>query len=900
MASFTDTVPQFNPFVDQLPIDAMVKVGTYKQEKYEQGIQKIQGYIDNIAGLDVYKDIHKEYLQSKLNELGNNLTKVAGGDFSNFQLVNSVSGMASQIIKDPTIQNAVSSTAKIRKNFQAIETAKKEGKSSIQNETWFNNELNNWANDGNLNSSYSGEYVQYTDMEKKLRDVAEKVHEADNSIEIPFKRDNLGNVLYYKTDPSTGKTSVSTDPNSGGVTKIDDAILSIKTKGKSADKILSNFYDSLDENDKRQLKIDGWYHYRGKTKKNFVEDAKTNYDENRKMLSDKIVTLNTELQTNPKLTSAEKSKIQAVINDTNKTLSDGTLEKDLQKQYDDITAFKDVEEYKYKLYTQKFLTNLAKDISYQDIQQEYKANPYEQADNRRKELQFKYDDARRQQNNWERNFQWEHSKFYAEQLQKAQAASGSQPVTTPGRLPTDIDTPSLAKLEQEITDIVGDPKKGIVGAIGQLNSDYASKLTNDSLKTPEQKLKYLNNLSSAYATDPSTINSIKDPNVREYLEKRRAFEILAGQKRTLYKDAVDKSAVYDKKLNDMLASENGIVFKDGSKYSAKELYDFDRDASTYYRTASGGASSLAGGSMGMGGGGGGGSYFDSGALMKKYRGTKYEGLAKIYSKHYYGEALSPGETVIWDQSTKVGSKYREAGMSIYNEKQKFQADYLAKKMPERQTQIGTLSKDNKIDMDHVDQLIGNKIKEYSDYGAINGLRNKSDFDPATVGELQGEKDVKYNIEKKYDGSANLTIFAKGKTQIIPMTSAEFAAFFPNYHRNNPINDIKYVVLASPNHTTNLLGGSDESAAVNAYMSGYNIPNLANTAIAPLVRLDVEGSPYNDGGASDGFVVRMYVNTKDGWKTDILSQEGYISEAAVQQVINNIGPTTVSDLLKKNP
>jgi hypothetical protein len=35
MASFTDSVPQFNPYVAQLPVEAMVKVGTYKQEKYE-------------------------------------------------------------------------------------------------------------------------------------------------------------------------------------------------------------------------------------------------------------------------------------------------------------------------------------------------------------------------------------------------------------------------------------------------------------------------------------------------------------------------------------------------------------------------------------------------------------------------------------------------------------------------------------------------------------------------------------------------------------------------------------------------------------------------------------------------------------------------------------------------
>ena len=153
MASFTDTVPQFNPYVQQQPIEAMLKVGTYKQEKYEQGIQKIQGFIDNIAGLDIMKNPHKEYLQSKINELGNNLNKVAGGDFSNFQLVNSVTGMASQITKDPIIQNAVASTAKARKELDASETDRKAG-ASPENSAWFNKKLNSWLNDGDLNDSF--------------------------------------------------------------------------------------------------------------------------------------------------------------------------------------------------------------------------------------------------------------------------------------------------------------------------------------------------------------------------------------------------------------------------------------------------------------------------------------------------------------------------------------------------------------------------------------------------------------------------------------------------------------------------------------------------------------------------------------------------------------------------
>src|SRR5688572_13390869 len=107
MANFTDTRLQpFTPYVEQLPIEAMVNVGRTKQAQYDQGIEKIQSQIDNVAGMDIVRDIDRKYLQSRLNQLGGNLKKVAAGDFSNYQLVNSVGGMVSQIGRDPNIQSA--------------------------------------------------------------------------------------------------------------------------------------------------------------------------------------------------------------------------------------------------------------------------------------------------------------------------------------------------------------------------------------------------------------------------------------------------------------------------------------------------------------------------------------------------------------------------------------------------------------------------------------------------------------------------------------------------------------------------------------------------------------------------------------------------------------------------
>ncbi len=72
MASFTDILPQFNPYIQQLPVDAMVQVGMEKQRRYDEGVQKIQTQIDNIAGMDVIRDVDKAYLQSKYSIASSN------------------------------------------------------------------------------------------------------------------------------------------------------------------------------------------------------------------------------------------------------------------------------------------------------------------------------------------------------------------------------------------------------------------------------------------------------------------------------------------------------------------------------------------------------------------------------------------------------------------------------------------------------------------------------------------------------------------------------------------------------------------------------------------------------------------------------------------------------------
>jgi len=194
MASFTDAIAQFNPYIQQLPVDAMTQVGMYKQAKYDEGVQKVQSYIDNIAGIDVIKPEHKQYLQSKVNELGGKLRSVAAGDFSNQQLVNSVGGMTTQIIKDPKIQSYVYNTQYIRKMLEQKDADVKAGKSNPDNTRVFEHDLNDWLSDGDADSSFKGRYDQYYDVDKHVKEQFDAIKPGGWSID-----------QIYETDPSTGK-----------------------------------------------------------------------------------------------------------------------------------------------------------------------------------------------------------------------------------------------------------------------------------------------------------------------------------------------------------------------------------------------------------------------------------------------------------------------------------------------------------------------------------------------------------------------------------------------------------------------------------------------------------------------------------------------------------------------
>jgi hypothetical protein len=133
-----------------------------------------------------------------------------------------------------------------------------------------------------------------------------------------------------------------------------------------------------------------------------------------------------------------------------------------------------------------------------------------------------------------------------------------------------------------------------------------------------------------------------------------------------------------------------------------------------------------------------------------------------------------------------------------------------------------------------------------------------------------------------------------------MTPDELRVFFPDATKTSPLSDVKLSIMSATNHTTNTANIRDKaSGAVSAYFSGYNLPGLANTKLAGRVRMDIEGSSQNDGGVADKFQIRLYALGDDGiWKSQVLNQAGWKNESEILSMMNQIGTTTVEDVLKR--
>ena len=360
MASFKDIIPQFTPYIQQLPVEDMVQVGMHKQQLYDQGVQKIQSQIDNIAGLDIIHDSDRAYLQSKLDELTTNLRGVAAGDFSDQNLVNSVSGMTSQLIKDKNIQSAVASTAKFRKENTRMEKAMNEGKAKAANIWKFREEANKYLSSTKIGENFSYGYEQYdVDNQKTALEAIKSVHPSLSQVDITHVVNQDGSIDYKQ---------------------LSDVMKRNKIEGVSSLQIQKAISAAFGADNWRQLQLDGEYQLKGISNEQLKDYTVRQYEElvkdNRKQL-DHLKSLK-KFIVNPE----EVNKLDEQISDYEYLLGDGKTLGKLEKDY--LNNLKTIDEdpdiIKGEIYKNGFIKQFGDAFSWTSQTSEILKNPYKEVE----------------------------------------------------------------------------------------------------------------------------------------------------------------------------------------------------------------------------------------------------------------------------------------------------------------------------------------------------------------------------------------------------------------------------------------------------------------------------------------------------------------------------------------
>lgn len=877
MASFTDQISQFNPYIQELPVEAMAQVGMAKQAQYDQGVKKVQNYVDRVAGLEIAKPQHKEYLQSKLDELGSRLKTVAAGDFSNQQLVNSVGGMTGQLIKDPVIQNAVYSTQVVKKGDVDREIAAKAGKTSPANDDLWNDQKNEWFNNADLKTPFNNKFIEHWDVDKKLTDRAEKILKNPDTLtqEQRFKHDEKGNTLYFGTEPVKGadgkavidpktkqpvtRQTVSLDPSKGGQPQEDDALLKISVKGISPEKLYNNFLDGLDSKDAQQLKIDARYKYKNATAEAFAPDIAKFYGDKKAFQSQEIVSLAGALS-EPDLTSEQRAAITAKMTDLQKQQKDGVIDKELYSTMEALKDPRNLNKYKEDIYTQQHLMNMAKDMSFKSYEQEIKSNPYMQMFMEKQNYNLKvteFNDASKyrglnydltkDRDAWKKYMDSQEFQFKTEKEKRDWLDKHPDPIITTTTLPTGV-TPKTVDDQLKVTT----EKANIMQ---RLKNKYASRLYPGM--TEDQQKQAFGNLWQKYDTNP---NGNYSPDEIEYLNQYRrantdmlmasnlataAAKIKTEEEAKVYKNVVGAGGYSGQ---DIINVAKGL-----GKFKPKEI----TEKYNYFKT------------------------FEGGKYFPLY--MAYNGDASVPQQREIKKAIENANTSVVSNSQKVDE--------VVN-------NFLAKNTPRK------LAQDEALDMNN-DRIKASVNKYLTSARLIDdniGAGNAAKVLEFLAGK-SGDK-VKATVRKLEDGTTQMIFIEPdgSSTITLPMNN-EQQGLFPEVKQSSPYGYLKSYIEISPNRTADVMNKRSPQVnpvnAVTAPITGFDLPGFANEpAIAPLVRFTPEGNPDNNGSANDTYLLNMFIkdNKSNIWKGQRVTPK-YVPWGGLENIMNNIGKDAYFEGLK---
>lgn len=236
---------KYPDYVSPLPADELIKIGSIKQNLYDQGVEKIESRIKELDqyGLSLLKDQDKKYFSQEMDKFIKAVNESsAKTDFSHMANVKNILSIGRPLENDPYILNAIQSSAEVRRRQKLLSSLKSDERSAA-NDYDFMKEAYDYLEDPNVGSKIGAAgkaYTPYRDLSKKFADVVGKV-----------------------------KPDIISKPT---FTKDGRWIIQQTVEGVDAARLQEAFEATLDEADRNQLRIDTNYDIKVRGKDVIAQD----------------------------------------------------------------------------------------------------------------------------------------------------------------------------------------------------------------------------------------------------------------------------------------------------------------------------------------------------------------------------------------------------------------------------------------------------------------------------------------------------------------------------------------------------------------------------------------------------------------------------------------------------
>lgn len=852
MASYTDILPQFTPYVQETPVQALVEVGMEKQRRYDEGIQKIQTYIDNIAGLPVARPIDKVYLQSKLNELGGRLKTVAAGDFSNFQLVNSVSGMANQIVKDPVVQNAVSSASRYQKELANLQAARAKGESSPSNEWVFSSAASKWINSDDPNTSFDGYYQPYVNWKKNALEVIKGLTKDETITDDAF------------TVGADGKLVIA------------DALVRKKMSGISADKIEEALLNTLTPGDFKQMQIDALYNYSNQDADKFRNTINTTYGGRIKSYTDQITTLQ---NAKSSTTSAEqKERLNNQILALNKVVNS------ISKEQNSLLGAIDsgnVEGAKAQFGTHNAISGIAESFSYSQISQTYENSPFPDIALKREQIRNQVQQFWAKYNQDERQFDV-NRKLKEKELQLKEAEAKGY-----GGLLTGVDLANTLGIPESE---VGSYLLAQAAMTADNGQQQVNQLKTSFLKIKGKDEKWLAQQEAAWEKNPNGV----DPTVGAYFNQvaniqRQAFSnaMMLGN---LDADADARFGTIEQYIPKN-APNITLTTKSGRRevYTPKDFVDFNQMAGRYLKTAPSTRMTSVGGPVMT-------TSFDDAKARAELSPKMYQ----LYEVYKAGNRNTGGNKTLYDNLVNYSRTVNRPYQNVIKERNDWMANEIKNRMTVNQAGIYNIPATTEGQKESLSNLLGGFIELSEKQG---GIANSPGWDSDVAAALRVDPSVKYSIRVS-EGTTftpeayEVTAAGKSGTVKFKMTPEQKRSVFGDQFESTPAVQMVLPYVEQMNRmggfTTSYEPGSDSNWN-NSYLNAIDFPSVKNYG----VKANLE-QPFGQPGS---YSIRLSIFDPSTGKThnDIpFPRNGSIPQDKLAEALINIGDAGIYELINGKP